>query len=93
MLNVYPWGVQLNVVRPLKPDFTKVEFIYYIKDRKIWERLRGDQIGDKVEKEDEWVVEGVQKGLRSRFYQDGRFSVKRETGVHHFHRLLKQYLQ
>ncbi len=92
MLNVYPWGVQLNVVRPLKSDFTKVEFIYYIKDRNIWERLRGDQIGDKVEKEDEWVVEGVQKGLRSRFYQDGRFSVTRETGVHHFHRLLKQYL-
>ena len=92
MLNVYPWGVQLNVVRPLRPDFTKVEFIYYIGDQKKWEILRGDQIGDKVEKEDEWVVEGVQKGLNSRFYQDGRFSVKQETGVHHFHRLLKQYL-
>lgn len=92
MLNFYPWGVQLNIVRPINPDFTKVEFIYYIKDRKIWNQMRGDKIGDKVEKEDEWVVEGVQKGLRSRFYQDGRFSVTRETGVHHFHQLLKHYL-
>jgi len=93
MLNFYPWGVQLNIVRPINPDFTKVEFIYYIKDRKLWNQMRGDKIGDKVEKEDEWVVEGVQKGLRSRFYQDGRFSVKQETGVHHFHQLLKKYLE
>ena len=93
MLNFYPWGVQLNIVRPLTPDFTKVEFIYYIKDRKKWNQMRGDKIGDKVEKEDEWVVEGVQKGLRSRFYQDGRFSATRETGVHHFHQLLKKYLK
>ncbi|MEN0047448.1 MAG: SRPBCC family protein [Bacteroidota bacterium] len=92
MLNFYPWGVQLNIVRPYTPNFTKVEFLYYIKDRDIWERMSGDQIGEKTQQEDEWVVEGVQKGLRSRFYTDGRFSAKRETGVHHFHRLLKQYL-
>ncbi|MEL7123777.1 MAG: SRPBCC family protein, partial [Bacteroidota bacterium] len=58
----------------------------------IWNRMSGGQIGEKTQQEDEWVVEGVQKGLRSRFYNDGRFSVKRETGVHHFHKLLKKYL-
>ncbi len=92
MLNVYPWGVQLNIVRPYTPQFTKVEFLYYIKDQEIWDRMNGEQIGEKTQQEDEWVVEGVQKGLRSRFYKDGRFSVKRETGVHHFHKLLKKYL-
>ncbi|MEL6717211.1 MAG: SRPBCC family protein [Bacteroidota bacterium] len=92
MLNFYPWGVQLNIVRPYTPNFTKVEFLYYIKDREIWERMSGDQIGEKTQQEDEWVVEGVQKGLKSRFYTDGRFSAKRETGVHHFHCLLKDYL-
>lgn len=92
MLNFYPWGVQLNIVKPVTPSFTKVEFLYYIKDRDIWNRMKGDQIGEKTQQEDEWVVEGVQKGLRSRFYKDGRFSVKRETGVHHFHRLLKDCL-
>lgn len=92
MLNFYPWGVQLNIVRPYTPSFTKVDFLYYIKDREIWQRMQGDQIGEKTQQEDEWVVEGVQKGLRSRFYTDGRFSVKRETGVHHFHKILKEQL-
>ena len=92
MLNFYPWGVQLNIVKPYTSNFTKVEFLYYIKDREIWERMSGSQLGEKTQQEDEWVVEGVQKGLRSRFYKDGRFSVKRENGVHHFHWLLKHYL-
>ncbi|MEM1121406.1 MAG: SRPBCC family protein [Bacteroidota bacterium] len=76
----------------MTPTFTKVEFLYYIKDRDIWARMAGDAVGEKTQQEDEWVVEGVQKGLKSRFYTDGRFSAKRETGVHHFHRLLKHYL-
>jgi choline monooxygenase len=93
MLNFYPWGVQLNIVRPYTPNFTKVEFLYYIKDHDIWNRMHGDQIGEKTQQEDEWVVEGVQKGLASRFYTDGRFSPSRETGVHHFHMLLKEAME
>ncbi len=38
--------------------------------------------------EDEALVETVQKGTKSRVYQHGRYSVTRETGTHHFHRLL-----
>ena len=34
----------------------------------------------------------VQKGLRSRTYHSGRYSVLRENGVHHFHGLLARYL-
>jgi choline monooxygenase len=47
---------------------------------------------DKVEREDEFVVENVQKGVNSSFYKAGRFSPKREKGVHHFHSLLALYL-
>ncbi|MEL7221484.1 MAG: Rieske 2Fe-2S domain-containing protein, partial [Bacteroidota bacterium] len=47
MLNFYPWGVQLNIVRPYTPNFTKVEFLYYIKDQEIWDRMSGSQIGEK----------------------------------------------
>jgi choline monooxygenase len=47
---------------------------------------------DKVEMEDEEIVEQVQKGVRSRFYKHGRYSVTREKGTHHFHRLLAQFL-
>lgn len=47
---------------------------------------------DKVEREDEFVVESVHKGVQSRFYTTGRFSPTREKGVHHFHSLLAKYL-
>jgi choline monooxygenase len=43
---------------------------------------------DRVEREDEEIVEQVQKGVRSRLYDRGRYSPLREAGVHHFHRLL-----
>jgi choline monooxygenase len=47
---------------------------------------------DKVELEDEKVVEGVHRGVRSSFYTAGRFSPTREKGVHHFHSLLAAFL-
>jgi choline monooxygenase len=42
--------------------------------------------------EDEDIVERVQKGIRSRFYNHGRYSPRMEKGTHHFHRLLAQFL-
>ena len=47
---------------------------------------------DRVEREDEAVIELVQKGVRSRLYDRGRYSPTRETGTHHFHRLLVEFL-
>lgn len=88
MLNVYQWGIQFNVVRPVTPTFTKVEFLYYIHDMETFELMNGAQLAEKTEREDEFVVEAVQRGLRSRFYQTGRFSPARETGVHRFHELV-----
>jgi choline monooxygenase len=35
----------------------------------------------------------VQRGLRSSLYDRGRYSVKRENGVHHFHMLLREFLE
>ena len=48
---------------------------------------------DQVEQEDEAVVEAVQKGIRSRFYDTGRFSPTKEQGTHHFQRLLCEFLK
>ena len=48
---------------------------------------------EKVEEEDEVVVENVQKGVRSSFYKAGRFSPTKEKGVHHFHLLLSEFLK
>ncbi len=91
MFNFYPWGLSVNLVQPIAMDRTKVSFISY-----VWDASKLDQgagaLLDKVELEDEAVVHGVQKGVRSHFYKAGRFSPTREKGVHHFHSLLAQFL-
>jgi choline monooxygenase len=48
---------------------------------------------DEIQQEDIRICESVQKGLRSRCFDRGRFSVKRENGVHHFHLLLDEFLR
>ena len=92
MINCYPWGIQLNILHPVKKNFTKVEFLYYIYNEEIFHLMKGDQLAEKTEREDEFVVEAVQRGLKSRFYKSGRFSPKREKGVHYFHKLIAEYL-
>ena len=91
MFNVYPWGVSVNVVTPLAVDRTRVSFLPF-----VWnESSRGSGAGaglDRVEREDEAVVESVQRGVRSRLYDRGRYSPAREGGVHHFHRLLAEFM-
>ncbi|TVP54529.1 MAG: aromatic ring-hydroxylating dioxygenase subunit alpha [Gemmatimonadales bacterium] len=91
MLNFYPWGLSVNVVRPLGAKRTRVSFHSW-----VWkEELRGEGAGadlHRVEMEDEEVVESVQRGVRSRLYRKGRFSPRREVGTHHFHELLARML-
>jgi choline monooxygenase len=91
MFNVYPWGISVNVVRPLAADRTRVSFLSYVWDPARLDRGAGSGL-DRVEREDEAVVEGVQKGARSRLYGRGRYSPTRESGVHHFHRMLVEQL-
>jgi len=91
MFNFYPWGLSVNIVEPLKIDQTRVRFLSFVRDSTKLDQGAGSGL-DKVELEDEEVVEGVQTGIRSKFYQAGRFSPSREKGVHHFHRLLAQSL-
>ncbi|HMJ40188.1 MAG TPA: SRPBCC family protein [Verrucomicrobiae bacterium] len=38
------------------------------------------------------VCKQVQRGLRSRSYTRGRFSARRENGVHHFQPLVTEFL-
>ncbi|HEY3251852.1 MAG TPA: SRPBCC family protein [Ignavibacteria bacterium] len=91
MLNFYPWGLSINVVKPLDVNLTKVSFITYISYPEKMDKGAGSGL-DRVEREDEAVVEAVQRGVQSRFYIQGRYSPKREQGVHHFHRLLIKHL-
>jgi len=63
----------------------------YISDESKLEQGAGADL-DKVKLEDEAVVENVQKGIRSRFYESGRYSPSREQGTHHFHRLIAEFI-
>ena len=91
MFNVYPWGVSVNVVTPLAVDRTRVSFLPFVWDASKRDTGAGAGL-DRVEREDEAVVESVQRGVRSRLYDRGRYSPAREGGVHHFHRLLAEFL-
>lgn len=92
MFNFYPWGLSINVVKPISIDASKVSFITYIWDESKREVGAGAGL-DRVEREDEAIVENVQKGMKSRFYEKGRFSPKREQGVHHFHRIIADIIK
>jgi choline monooxygenase len=89
MFNFYPWGLSINIVKPVNAGETKVSFITYVWKEAKYETGAGSGL-DAVEIEDEEVVEAVQNGIRSRFYSHGRYSVTREQGTHHFHRLLAE---
>ena len=91
MFNVYPWGISVNVVTPLAVDRTRVSFLPFVWDESAREQGAGAGL-DRVEREDEAIVESVQRGTRSRLYERGRYSPARETGVHHFHRLLAEFM-
>jgi choline monooxygenase len=92
MVNVYPWGISFNLVKPVAVDRTKVTFLTYVWDAASLDRGAGSDL-DRVELEDEAVVHAVQAGVRSRFYRGGRYSPTQERGVHHFHRMLVEFLK
>jgi len=91
MLNFYPWGLSLNLVQPLGIARTRISFRAYVWDAGKLDGGAGSGL-DQVEMEDEAAVEAVQRGVRSRWYRSGRYSPSREQGVHHFHRLLAEFM-
>jgi choline monooxygenase len=92
MLNLYPGGLSVNIVRPVTIDKTIVEYRTYVNPSGKF-ALGADSDLDTVEIEDERIVEAVNRGVRSRSYRRGRYSPSQERGVHHFHRLISEFLE
>ena len=96
MLNFYPDNVQLNLVVPLSHDKTLTIFEWYFHHAdfpNVRERaVKAIEFSHGVQQEDMHICEAVQRGLQSSTYDRGRYSVQRENGVHHFHRLLAEFL-
>jgi choline monooxygenase len=91
MMNYYEGILDTNLVRPLAVDRTEVIFDFYFSDVSAAAReknLASVSVGDRIQTEDLDICASVQRGLKSRAYDTGRLSVRREPGEHLFHRLL-----
>ena len=89
MINYYKWGISINIIEPISKNKTRIKYMIY--------NLKGYNIPksslssvDTVELEDQKVVLNVQKGIKSRYYNYGRFAPEMEKGVHYFHRLISE---
>jgi len=91
MLNFYSWGLSVNIIEPISKEKTRVRFLSFTINS-IAQPQEGDATLEKVELEDQLVVQSVQKGIKSRYYNRGRYSPVHEKGVHHFHGLLADAL-
>ena len=97
MVNVYQGVMDTNWVIPLGPDRCRVYFDFYFTDVESAEAKKFNEqsiaVAHQVQLEDWGVCEEVQRGLKSRSYDTGRFSVKREAGGYLFHQLLARALK
>lgn len=97
MLNIYPWGLSLNRVRPTSRNTCVVDYARWLSPAAMASpRLLEEGAGadlDTVEAEDQTVVTSAAAGLQSRLYPGGRYSPRHETGLHHFHRWLSRLLK
>ena len=87
MFNFYPWGLSVNIVIPVSPSETRVIYRGYVMDETLAKQGAGS-ILDTVEIQDQEIIEQVNKSMRSKIYDRGRYSPTREQGVHHFHRII-----
>lgn len=96
MLNVYPDNYSTNLIVPLDAKRTLTIFEWYFSEPELEETKeavrRTVEFSDEIQLEDIKICEAVQRGLGSSTYSQGRYSVRRENGVHHFHGLLAEFL-
>jgi choline monooxygenase len=97
MVNLYAGVMDTNIVLPLGPERCRVDIDFYISrpDGPEGRSFAAEsvEVGHKIQLEDVGVCEDVQRGLASRSYDTGRYSVRREAAVHHFHQLLATRLR
>ena len=97
MLNIYPDNLSTNLIVPIGHDKTLTIFEWYFHDVEsaaARERIKTTvELSDEVQQEDIRICEAVQKRLRSIAYDRGRYSVRRENGVHHFHSLWYEFMK
>ena len=96
MFNIYQDNMSSNVILPVGVDRTLTIFEWFFADPGTgpgWESMQQTiAFSDEIQQEDIVICEQVQRGLRSRSYDSGRFSARRENGVYHFQNLVREFL-
>jgi choline monooxygenase len=97
MLNIYGGVMDTNLVLPLGPGRCRVVFDFYFAETQGPEAAayiaESIAVAERIQREDIGVCENVQRGLASRSFTTGRFSVRREAAGYEFHRLLARCLR
>ncbi|MFZ9709399.1 MAG: aromatic ring-hydroxylating oxygenase subunit alpha [Steroidobacteraceae bacterium] len=90
MLNVLPGRLQTNRVLPLPHNRCRVEFeFFYLRPTDADRCERDRQFSDEIQREDISICEAVQRNLDSGAYEAGPLNPTRESGLAHFHDLLR----
>jgi choline monooxygenase len=97
MMNIYEGVMDTNLVLPIDTDSCRVIMDFYFTQTEGAEArqfiTQSIEAAQQIQHEDIGICEDVQKGLASRCYDTGRFSVRREAAGYHFHQLLARRLQ
>ncbi|MGE3805688.1 MAG: aromatic ring-hydroxylating dioxygenase subunit alpha [Gemmataceae bacterium] len=89
MLNIYQGIMDTNLVLPEGPDACRVIFDFYFAAATPPDFIAESiALSDRIQVEDLSICADVQKGMASRTYDTGRYCVRREGAIHHFHNLL-----
>ena len=91
MLNCYPDNMSLNIVLPLGPEKCVAIFAWFFPEAALGIDTpeKTFQFSHEIQLEDGKICETVQRNLRSRSYTSGRYSVKQERSLFHFHQLYR----
>src|SRR5437660_4377982 len=96
MFNIYQDNMSSNLIVPLGVDKTLTVFEWFFAQPGTgpgWESMQQTiAFSDQIQQEDIALCEHVQRGLKSRSYDRGRFNPNRENGVYHFQRLVAEFL-
>lgn len=93
MLNCYPENISLNIVLPTGPESCLAIFEWYFPVERTESADETMRFSDEIQIEDGHICEAVQRNLKSQSYDSGRYSVKQEKGVHHFHLLYSEAIR
>lgn len=94
MINAYEGYMDTNLVLPLSADRCRVVYDYYFEPSVGEAEIeKSIAVSDAIQLEDGHICEEVQRGLLSGAFDTGRYSVKREEPVYHFHCLLARCLR